>query len=577
MPIQHPYQPPDSDPQPPTHVHHRVVMVAALTSFLLYLDRYCFGLAEKFIRDDLRLTTAETSWLQTAFFLSYALAQVPSGWLSDRFGARAMLTFYVLLWSLFTGLCGLVAGFWTFLALRIGFGLGQAGAYPTAGGLLSKWVPYSTRGTANAIVALGGRVGGSLAPVLTAYLIVQFVPASSSSQFSADDLLRPGMLCQRFVANPPNVPAGSHAAAQRELGERLVSGMPSDLAWQIRETAREPEKTPQPPLLDALALELNLRLAGPPLMELDPQIYPNVKLEDEAQRLLAKPEEERTPPERERLNRLILEAVYYPAVRQVYSRGWRPVMMAYGLMGLVVAGAFWTMFRNTPREHPRVNAAEIARIEGPAGPQPVTKAGALPLKQLVSNGSLWLMCLSQFSTNFGWLFVVSLLPRYLDEVHRVPIAARGMMTGVPMLVGCLGTFLGGPFTDRLTRRLGKRWGRSLPLALTRFLAMTAFLFCLLPLTGWQATAAMALMAVSVDLGVPATWAYAQDVGGKYTGSILGWGNMWGNFGAALSPIVLDRLIGAEGNWHLVFMACAGMLFISGLASLGIDATKRVAD
>ena len=71
------------------------------------------------------------------------------------------------------------------------------------------------------------------------------------------------------------------------------------------------------------------------------------------------------------------------------------------------------------------------------------------------------------------------------------------------------------------------------------------------------------------------WAYGQDVGGRYVGSILGWGNMWGNFGAAVSPVLLNRVIGEGQNWDAVFLTCAGAFLISGLASLGIDATEAV--
>src|SRR5436309_2545640 len=94
----------------PTRVRYVVVLVTMLVSVLLYLDRFCLSFAETFIKEDLGLTRTQTGWLFGAFFLSYGLAQVPSGWLTDRWGGRLMLTIYVLAWSLFTGWTGLVAG-----------------------------------------------------------------------------------------------------------------------------------------------------------------------------------------------------------------------------------------------------------------------------------------------------------------------------------------------------------------------------------------------------------------------------------------------------------------------------------
>src|SRR5689334_15580989 len=82
----------------PTRVRHIVVAVATLMSVLLYLDRFCLSFAADYIREDLRLTQSNISWLLSAFSWTYALAQVPSGWLSDRFGPRRMLVLYILSW-----------------------------------------------------------------------------------------------------------------------------------------------------------------------------------------------------------------------------------------------------------------------------------------------------------------------------------------------------------------------------------------------------------------------------------------------------------------------------------------------
>jgi hypothetical protein len=70
------------------------------------------------------------------------------------------------------------------------------------------------------------------------------------------------------------------------------------------------------------------------------------------------------------------------------------------------------------------------------------------------------------------------------------------------------------------------------------------------------------------------WAYAQDVGGRYVASVLGWGNMCGNIGAALSPLVLNEVVERWG-WNAAFCSCAGAFLLSGITSLGIDATSKL--
>jgi MFS family permease len=199
----------------------------------------------------------------------------------------------------------------------------------------------------------------------------------------------------------------------------------------------------------------------------------------------------------------------------------------------------------------------------------------MPLRHIVRSRSMWCTSLSQFGTNVGWVFLLTWLPRYLVETHEVPLVDRSWMTAVPTMVGMAGMFTGGWLTDRLVRSIGLRWGRGLPMALTRFSAMLAYLACLILHSPWSIVALLAIVSFSVDLGTPALWAFTQDVGGKHVGSVLGWGNMWGNLGAAVSPIVLNGIAESYG-WNVVFLACAAAFFVSGTAALFVDATIPIA-
>jgi MFS family permease len=143
-------------------------------AFLLYLDRVCLG---EIVKGDLFLSEFKTSKIEVgrimaAFFFTYALFQVPAGWLSDRFGARTMLTAYILGWSLFTGLTGFATTLTGLWLARLACGFAQAGAYPTSSGLIRKWFSVEQRGTASGMVSMGGRIGGAVAPILTAFLLI---------------------------------------------------------------------------------------------------------------------------------------------------------------------------------------------------------------------------------------------------------------------------------------------------------------------------------------------------------------------------------------------------------------------
>ena len=122
---------------------------------------------------------------------------------------------------------------------------------------------------------------------------------------------------------------------------------------------------------------------------------------------------------------------------------------------------------------------------------------------------MWLSCLSQVGTNIGWVFLVTWFPRYLLEAHQVPILERGLMASIPMFAGWLGMLGGGRLTDALVPRVGLKWGRRIPMAITRFSGMLAFIACLWLNDPWAITAALSLVAISTDLGTASVWAFCQ--------------------------------------------------------------------
>lgn len=158
-----------------TTVRYRVIGVSVMMAFILYLDRVCLGeiVKSESFRADFDAPKEQIGNILGAFFFTYALMQIPAGWASDRFGARTMLPIYILLWSLMTGLTGGAMTLGGLLFARLAFGVAQAGAYPTSGGVIRKWFPVQSRSMASACVSFGGRLGGTLAPYITTLLILQ--------------------------------------------------------------------------------------------------------------------------------------------------------------------------------------------------------------------------------------------------------------------------------------------------------------------------------------------------------------------------------------------------------------------
>lgn len=90
--------PADVPGERPSGIRHLVVAVTVAMAVVLYLDRFCVNISERYIKEDLGLTETQVAFFISAFFWAYALAQVPAGFLGDRAGIRNVLAGYILLW-----------------------------------------------------------------------------------------------------------------------------------------------------------------------------------------------------------------------------------------------------------------------------------------------------------------------------------------------------------------------------------------------------------------------------------------------------------------------------------------------
>lgn len=151
----------------------RFVLISILFfhSVNTYMDRACIASAADYIIKDLSLTKEMFGLILGIFAVGYALFQVPSGWVADRFGARKALTVVVTVWSMFTALTGAARSFVQMLACRFLFGMGEAGAFPGATQAFFRWLPVKERGLAHGINFSGSRLGAALSLFLMPWLI----------------------------------------------------------------------------------------------------------------------------------------------------------------------------------------------------------------------------------------------------------------------------------------------------------------------------------------------------------------------------------------------------------------------
>jgi MFS family permease len=144
---------------------------------LAYTDRQLLGLLTEPIKHELHFSDVQIGLLQ-GFGLSLvlALAGLPIGRMVDMSRRITILAGGVVLWSVMTMACGLAVGFGSFLACRVGLGIGEAAVTPCAYSLIGDVLPREKQGRGISLYALGPYVGIGLAFVLGA-LVIGHLPA----------------------------------------------------------------------------------------------------------------------------------------------------------------------------------------------------------------------------------------------------------------------------------------------------------------------------------------------------------------------------------------------------------------
>jgi len=145
---------------------HRVSGLLILLFAITYIDRVCISVAGPRMQEDLDIDPVRWGWVTAMFALSYCLFEIPTGALGDRIGPRRVLTRVVLWWSAFTALTGMMSNYYLLLLTRFLFGAGEAGAFPNAAIVVSRWFPPSQRASMSGVLLMASQIGGAIAPLL---------------------------------------------------------------------------------------------------------------------------------------------------------------------------------------------------------------------------------------------------------------------------------------------------------------------------------------------------------------------------------------------------------------------------
>jgi sugar phosphate permease len=437
-----------ADPTPvlasrPTYVRHVVLAALCAITTINYIQRNSLGGAETTVRADLQLTRNESGDAMGAFFLTYALCQVPSGWLAQRWGGRWALTVYAAGWSIVMAFTAAATNLPALVSARWAMGALQAGIFPCCTMILAAWYPATRRGFSSAILNSFMLIGGVIASWMTAQLI------------------------------------------------------------------------------------------GP--------------------------------------------------------LGWRWLFLLYALPGLAWACWFAVWFRNRPRDHPGVNAAELAIISPTNTEAIVTTRSAKPAADKSANrtderelnaemqdlverimkppvpwlaiflsSALWLICIQQFFRAGALRFFDMWLPTYLQEARGQSVENANYWTSLPLLAGMIGGPVGGILSDVVLARTGSRRAARQGVAIGGLLAgliCYGLAYQVSNLTGALLLACVGLFIMTFSS--PCAYSLTMDMGGRNLGVIFATMNMAGNLGSWAFTTYIPAVVKWRG-WDAALFVFAAM-------------------
>ncbi|CAG9247875.1 MFS transporter [Paraburkholderia unamae] len=151
-----------------------ILVLLSLGLLISFVDRTSLSaaLADKGFVHEFSLTSVQRGWLNSAVFWSYGLAQMPMGWLVDRYGVKRPYSICFAIWCLAAAATGLVTTLAALIVIRLLIGLAEAIVVPATYRYLANNFEETRKGTALGIFSIGGKMGPALGAPIAAWMIV---------------------------------------------------------------------------------------------------------------------------------------------------------------------------------------------------------------------------------------------------------------------------------------------------------------------------------------------------------------------------------------------------------------------
>lgn len=248
--------------------------------------------------------------------------------------------------------------------------------------------------------------------------------------------------------------------------------------------------------------------------------------------------------------------------------GWRAVFIIFGAIGVVAALAWYFMARESPRNSRFVDAAEVAHIEEDMNRESEEKEMA-PWRDFMTSTQFWAIGMQYFITDYIMYVFLAWLPLYLMEAQKFSLAKMGIAASFPWAALCIVTFATGWMSDRLVASgVSKHKARTIFGSMGLLICCTALYLGAVATTPWMNVLWLTISLGSLGFTFNASWAACTDIGGKFSGSVSGWMNFWGNVGGIAAPTV-TAWIATNYGWQAAIIATAASAIIGIIAWVAV--------
>lgn len=157
--------------------HSRRWFIAGLLGFgvmVNYFDRVNVSVAEQALHVEFGITSVQFGYLLSAYSWTYALCQLPSGVLLDRYGVRLVGSISSFLWGIATFAAAAATGLVSFYAARLLLGVGEAPTFPGNAKAVGLWFPEAERSLATAFFDSAAKFGPAIGVPVFGLLLIEF-------------------------------------------------------------------------------------------------------------------------------------------------------------------------------------------------------------------------------------------------------------------------------------------------------------------------------------------------------------------------------------------------------------------